>query len=180
MAKKNVINLAKKKSDTSAQKNSKTASKKNESSLIELENDRDVMVKKKVEELLSDIDLTNKQKEEVNRIGYEHEEGIQWLKEQMSELSKTNDDLRKELGESKEEYKKLYEKYNTSAKNVTIDNEDSGVKNTVIKLFNEIQTNYINMGKDSKTGRSNLIIPPLAFMNRMVTFFPFLNKYKKI
>lgn len=156
MAKKNVINLAKK----STANNKKNNSNKDDSKLIELEDDRDIMVKKKVEELLGDIDLTNKQKEEVNKIGDKHEVGIKWLKDQMSDLSKENDKLRKELAESKS-------------------SKGDNVKTNVIKLFNEIQENYIKMGKNSY-GRSNLVIPPLAFMNRLIIFFPFLKQFKKV
>ena len=56
---------------------------------------------------------------------------------------------------------------------------DGQIKNSVVKLFNEIQENYFSMGKNPHTGQPNLIIPPIAFMNRMIQFFPFLDNEKK-
>ena len=46
------------------------------------------------------------------------------------------------------------------------------------KLFNEIQDNYISMYNPA-TGKSGLVIAPIAFMNRLIMFFPFLESEKK-
>lgn len=169
MTKKNVIGLAKK-------TNNKLVDVESKDELIEITDDRDAKVKKKVAELLEGIELTPKQKEEIIELDTEHKQGVEWLEEQVALLSESNEKLRQELADSKEDYKKIFEENQDLKKGVVI--SDDIVKNNVIKLFNEIQENYFKMGKNAQ-GQPNLVLPPVAFMNRMIMFFSFLNKHKK-
>jgi hypothetical protein len=125
--------------------------------------ERDAKAKENVEELLKDINLYPEQKEVKVVLDKNSKE---WLENQISLLSDDNEKLRKEMGGLKEENEKL--------KN---SNGDIAVMNKVIDFFNDFQNNYIP-GVDVM-GRPNMLIWPLAFMNRMVDFFPFLASGKK-
>jgi hypothetical protein len=123
---------------------------------------RDAKAKEKVEELLKDINLHPEKEKKVVL----DKNSKEWLEDQISLLSDDNEKLRKELGTLKEENEKL--------KN---SNGDIAVMNKVIDFFNDFQNNYIP-GVDPN-GRPNMLIWPVAFMNRMVDFFPFLASRKR-
>lgn len=130
-------------------------------------------VKRKVNELISSIPSELKNNDEVFELeGEDTKVGNEWLEEQIDLLSQEVERLRKELAESKGDYKKLHEDYMKLSKNKNVEYLDTELNKKVVAFFDDVQTAYMKMGK-------NLQIVPPAFLNRMVTFFPFLKKYKK-
>lgn len=182
--KKNMVKLAKKtttKKKTAVKSTpkpkKKTTTKNND--ILELDetktkkglSDRDLKAKQRVEELLRDVKLTKTDdKEIVVRDNKGDEKSLEWFEEQTTLLSDEVEKLRSELSNAKQLIKKYEEGGNTSTQDL---------KPIVIKLFNELQENYIRSGFDSY-GRSNFVIYPKAFINRVAKFFPFLEKIKKI
>jgi uncharacterized small protein (DUF1192 family) len=152
------------------------------------EEERDLKAKETVNELLKDVNLNlDKNNEIINtssNIGTkENKSGVEWLEEQVALLSEENERLHNEAIQAKDDYRKIFDDYqrikNKGSVILNENNDDNIIKSTVIKLFNEIQANYFNMGMNQRTGQPNLILPPVAFMNRMIMFFPFLIDEKK-
>lgn len=149
--------------------------------------ERDIKAKQKVQELLKDVDLTLDKTAESDDELLEVAESekpvdvsLEWLEEQITSLSEVNEGLRIENAQMKEDYRRIFEE-NQRIKNgagITMNNDDSALKQSISKLFNEIQTNYLAMGKDMN-GFPNLVLPPVAFMNRLIMFFPFLQNEKR-
>ena len=164
--KNDVVSLAKK---TSTKKTvAKSATKKITAKKSAAE-ERDLKAKKTVEKLLEDSPIiTLDKKEELLEFDESSQEpnGIEWLEEQVTLLTQKNKALNLELNT-------IQFKQNTD---VSIGNDD--VKKIVIKLFNELQENYIKMGVD-KQGMGNFRIYTPGFLNRMIKFFPFLEKVKR-
>lgn len=156
--KKNLASLAKGKTKAKT-----TVAKKNEE-IKKASDDRDLKAKQKVEELLQDIKLTKEEEKKVETI--EEKKGVEWLEEQINILTERNDILEKEAVEAKENYKKLYESMQNQPQN------NPAVEAKVVELFDELQNGYLRFG-------GNFIIYFPAFLNRMVMFFPFLERYKK-
>ena len=164
--KNDVVSLAKK---TSTKKTvAKSATKKTTAKKSAAE-ERDLKAKKTVEKLLEDSPITTlDKKEELLEFDESSQEpkGIEWLEEQVTLLTQKNKALNLELNA-------IQLKQNTG---VLID--DGDVKKVVIQLFNELQENYIKMGVD-KQGMGNFRIYTPGFLNRMIKFFPFLEKVKR-
>lgn len=165
MVKKNMASLAKGKVQPNAQpkKTVKTIVEPKKE-IISVEDERNAKVKKKVEELLIEVDLTTNQNKNVNKddeiIEIVDEQGVDWLREQITLLSEANEDLREKLANKN-------------------DGVDKSIKMNVIGLFNEIQDNYIKMGKNMY-GQPNLILNPNQFIDRMMVFFPFLKEIRRV
>lgn len=119
--------------------------------------------KNRVEELLYGSDVSEKDKKEIIALDNKKMEQVEWLEQQNKLLSDGYEEARAEVAQMKERLAK---------------NESIQIENQVIKLFEEIQGNYISMGRN-KYGESNLRISPPAFLNRMIMFFPFLKGYKR-
>ncbi len=184
MAKGNLMSLAKKgnekKNDPKAKKNEEKKETK-EVVVLSPEEERDLKAKEKVKELLKDVDLTpDKDKnDELIQVDDEIDEpvGVEWLEEQLTLLTEQNAALKAELELAKADYAKLFAEFQR-IKNSGVVGDDK-TKETVINLFNEIQAHYFQSGFHPTTGAPNLILYPVAFMNRMIMFFPFLGQYKK-
>lgn len=158
--KKNLAGLAKGKAKTT--KTTTTTAKKKTSNL-EVD-ERDLKAKQKVEELLQDIKLTKDDEKQPEKV--EDKKGVEWLEEQLQTLTERNEVLEKEAVEAKENYKKLHERMNSTP------TSNPDVEAKVVQLFDELQNGYLRYGK-------NFIVYFPAFLNRMILFFPFLEKYKK-
>ena len=171
MAKKNLISLAK--SGNKSTPTKKIVEKVAEKPKTPAE-ERDIKAKAKVEELLQDVQLTPDKKEDLLELEKEEVEapGAEWLEEQVSLLSEQNDSLRSELALAKADYSKIFEE-NQRIRNGTGSN-DGAVAAKVIELFNELQDNHIKLGTNPNTGVGNFRIYCPGFLNRMITFFPFL------
>jgi hypothetical protein len=134
---------------------------------------RDQKAKAKVEELLEDVQLTPDKKEEELLVLDETPEepkGVEWLEEQISLLAQDNERLKAEndvlLGENQQ--------FRAGANPV-----NDGIKTNVVSLFDELQQNHLRMGipAGSKVGNFRIYCP--GFLDRMITFFPFLSEYKQ-
>lgn len=179
MAKKNLAEIAKKGKGTTPKTAPKTAKPKKvienkETEVIEsiedktnevlnLIDDKQKKARIKVEELLQDIDMTQSVKKEIIEQDNEKNRNLEWLEDNYKLISDAYEKSRKEVSDLKEKLK---------------ENESYQTEKVVIKLFTEIQDNYFKMGKN-RYGEPNLVISPVAFMNRLVTFFPFLAEHKK-
>lgn len=176
MEKKAIIKSANKRRGRPPKKSTTTSKKKTSVK----KNDAKEKVKEMANELMNDIPLsvedhkktiTNSNTSLSESKDKKSESNNEWLAEQVGLLTEQVQTLRKQLADKNEEYDNLLKGGNHS---------DGQLKDTVIRLFSEIQTNYLSMGKNPVTKQPNLVIPPLAFMNRMVLFFPFLNEFKKV
>jgi hypothetical protein len=137
---------------------------------------RDFKAKQRVEELLSGVELTPKKEELLELESEEPKEGVDWLEEQVSLLSEQNEHLRSELSVTKADYAKLFDDMQRLKSG---GNVDDGTKTKVVELFNELQNAHLTMGYNPSTNAPNLIIAPVAFMNRLIMFFPFLQGLKR-
>lgn len=173
MAKKNLVSMAKGGTNktTKTGTTAKTTGKTKKS--LTPAKERDLKAKQKVEELLSDVELTQKKDGSLLEMENEPIKGVDWLEEQVSKLSEENSKLKNDLVTVKEDYNKLFSDFQKVKKGETpTPVPDTELKGNVVKLFDEIQANYMAMGK-------NFVIVPPAFLNRLITFFPFLKKQKK-
>lgn len=183
MAEKNLIKIAK--GNGNGKKPAVTAKKPAEKKVVETklspDQERNLKAKQTVEKLLEkvDLDITSPKKdnEELIELDSGPKSGVEWLEEQIGRLSEENSALKSELELSKADYAKVFDEYRRlkgGGGGVVLSNpdENSTLKVSVIKLFNEIQANYVAMGK-------NFVIVPPAFLNRLVMFFPFLQDEKK-
>ncbi len=179
MAEKNLIRIAK--GNGNGKKPAVTAKKPAEKKVVEEKPTpaelRDKKAKEAVKNLLDGVDLTPPKKdEELIELESGPKSGVEWLEEQMGRLSEENSALKSELELAKVDYSKMFDEYRKlkGGGGVVLSNpdENSALKVGVIKLFNEIQANYLAMGK-------NFVIVPPAFLNRLIMFFPFLQDEKK-
>ena len=178
VTKKNVISLAKSGTATAKKpvaKKRKPTARKSAKKLSPAQV-RDNKAKAKVEELLQDVDLSLDKKDDLlvlDEAPVVEGKGTEWLQEQVTLLSKTNGELRKKLAQSKKDYQKIL----TSKGGETA--TDGDVKKIVIDLFNELQENHLKLGVNPQTGVGNIRIYCPGFLNRLIKFFPFLEKVKK-
>jgi len=164
---KNLVNLATGKKPAAKKPQTKAKATKPPTA----EEERNLKAKAKVEELLSDVKLTPDSKDDLLELAPEEEEkGSDWLQEQVALLSSENEALKIELKTAKEDYARIFAKGGGQS--------DSEFKETIVKVFHELQSNYLNMGM-SPSGEPNFRIAPAAFINRLIVFFPFLQKEKK-
>ena len=174
MAEKNLLKLAKGDDKKKTTVTKKPTEKKVEKPISPAE-ERDMKAKQKVQELLKDVDLKPEMKEEIFEIEEEkiekpNGEGMEWLQEQVSLLSAKCENLKAELEVAKSDYAKILSEYQQLMNSPTT--VDGNVKANIIRIFDELQENHLNMG-------NNFIIYPVAFMNRLVMFFPFLAEHKR-
>lgn len=181
MAKSNLIKLAKNGKNIKNKPAPKPVVKKVEEKPLTPEEERDLKAKQKVEELLSDVSLVPKTSEEVLELddNKQEPEGVDWLTEEVTKLTAENEQLREDYAKILDENRRL--KGGRPA--VVIDEsesvDESLVKEKLLQLFNELQANYMRNPGVSQFGTPNFIIYPVAFMERMIMFFPFLGKEKK-
>jgi hypothetical protein len=157
-----------------------TEVKKTEVKPLTPEEERDLKAKQRVEELLQDVSLKltkDEKPEELLEVDDgEKVKNIEWFEEQIEALSAENALLKRDAEEAKENYAKilatLKQTKETGAVMLTNDNVDTELKAKVVRLFNEIQANHLSMGK-------NFIIVPVAFLNRLIMFFPFLQDERR-
>jgi hypothetical protein len=142
------------------------------------EEERDQKTKAKVNELLNGIKLTpdvDEKKEELLEVE-EEPKGVEWLEEQMSRLTEENEKLKAEANLAKEDYEHLYSTFQQQKNGVVLNDNpnasDTLLKTKVIQLFNEIQANHLALSY-------NFVIVPVAFLNRLILFFPFLDEHKR-
>lgn len=144
--------------------------------------ERDLKAKQKVKELLEDVPMTSPKQEEEKEVLIELDESkdTAWLSEQVNALIAENELLKGELLVAKNDYKKVFEESQKIRSGAGL-TDDSALKASVVKLFNELQVNYMKSPGMSPVypGIPNFTIHPVAFMERMVMFFPFLASEKR-
>ena len=134
--------------------------------------DREIKAKETVNRLLEDVSLlkgvTDKElvSVDVNKKNVETK-GIDWLEEQLQILTERNEFLENENQKIKADYFKIFNEHKSQ---ITTSNPNEN--DMVIRLFNELQDNYILLGDNFR-----VYFP--AFLNRMVMFFPYLRNYRK-
>ena len=136
------------------------------------EQERDLKAKQKVEELLKDSSLSEP-KDDLLVLEDEEPKGTEWLQEQLPLLTQQLEALKTELKTEQDKNAVLTKKLEDTG------GGDGEVTKAVHMLFDELQTNYIKMGKNQTTGGPNLVIAPTAFLNRLIQLFPFLAKKKQ-
>lgn len=177
MAKDNLISLAKGKNNVkkSSQVLKKPVPKAQEKHKTP-EEERDLKAKKKVEELLQDVDLEIINKEEKNVLdehSSENGQGIEWLTEQVGLLSEQNENLRNELAQAKDDYSRLLQDFQNKNGN---NNVNETILQNMLILFNELQNNFLGINAE-KTSWTTASIPHM--LKKMLSMFPFLETYKK-
>lgn len=135
------------------------------------EQERDLKAKEKVAELLKDSPLSES-KEDLLVLD-EDPKGSEWLQEQLPLLTQKIEGLQTELQTEQGKNAMLTKKLEDTG------GGDGEVTKAVHMLFDELQTNYVKMGKNQQTGGPNLVIAPTAFLNRLIQLFPFLAKKKQ-
>jgi len=133
--------------------------------------ERDLKAKATVEKLLSNVDLSPSKDELLEFDDDTPKEGQEWLEEQVTLLTQ-------QLEVAKADYTRIFNENQQIKSGVGIQGSDD-VKTNVTKLFVELQDAFLAMGKDPQTGAPNLIIFPVAFLNKLLAFFPFLKQYKR-
>jgi len=105
---------------------------------------------------------------------------VEWLEEQVANLTAEAETLRAEFSVLKTEYDKMYDDMQQLTENGSFPEQTtSNLQPVVVNLFRELQHNLITMGVNQQTGRPNFVINPVGFLNRMIAFFPFLELEKK-
>jgi uncharacterized small protein (DUF1192 family) len=114
----------------------------------------EVKAKKKIEDLLGNIELTPQEKKQAEtKISKEELGGIDWLSEQVDLLSKENQTLREQL------------------KKVDFENngEVSELKNKIKMFYNEIHIYFNKWG-------GKVTLNKKEFSSKFIKLFPFLNE----
>ena len=154
----------------------KPAAKKPVAKKLTPAEERDQKAKATVKELLKDSPITTPPQDDLLILDESDKEpkGVEWLEEQVTLQSTEIERLRVELATEKQNNVTLQEQV---AKGGGV--SDSELQKNVTTIFNELQTNYLKMGRNQQTNQPNLVIPPAAFMNRLIMFFPFLKGLKR-
>jgi len=148
--------------------------------------ERDLKAKQKVEELLEGVPMTPTEMEkkeavlELDETVQAEVQGTDWLTETVSALTAENQLLHAEMETAKLSYEKIYNENQRLKSGVGIV-DDGALKAKVVNLFNELQFNYSKSPGMSPVypGIPNFVIHPVAFMERMIMFFPFLANEKR-
>jgi len=190
MAKKpstNVVNLA-----TARKKTGKTAPAKPkeevvvEEPVVEVEPSIDELAEARVKNLLKDVDLIPKKEEDLLELDEDdgQPKSLEWLEEQVGALGTENERLRLEASEAKENYNKLYAKYEqvksggAPTGGIVEENlvPDSLVKRGAVALFDEFQSEYMRHPRET---RAFTQITLVALIKKMLDAFPFLEEHRR-
>lgn len=174
MAKEGLMNLAK-----SSKKNeviAKKVEKKKVEKPISPEEERDIKARATVAELLQDVPLTLEKQEKLieidNNPSTEDVKSKEWLEEQVELLGDSNKNLKAELELAKGDYQRIFADYQKLKQGTNVGSVEGQVAQNVARVFIELQSNYFQHGQ-------NFIIHPVAFMNRLIMYFPFLQSEKR-
>jgi hypothetical protein len=154
--------------------------------------ERDLKAKETVKSLLDGVDLSiTKPKEDLLEVADDDtppipgDGGDIWLQEQVAALTSENENLRNELSVAKSDYQRIFNE-NQQIKNGLGVQTDGDLKNGILTIFHELQSNYMKMGFSSAPrqevipqGEPNFRIAPAAFINRLIMYFPFLKDQKR-
>lgn len=142
---------------------------------------RDMKAKKKIEELLEDVNLNinkedNIQDEEEEIVeSKEHGEGVEWLEEQVVALTSENEILTNELFQAREDYTKIFERFQNNGDSPNNLMNETLVQN-VLYMYNELQNNFTGNNQEHQRWS---IVQIQYLLNQMNSLFPFLENYKR-
>jgi hypothetical protein len=140
------------------------------------EEERDIKAKETVEKLLEGVELVPKKENDTVEIETTvHKEGKEWLEEQVGLLSEQVEQLRSELGQSKEDYTKIYQELQLKKGNPKDLLNETLVQNVVL-MFNELQANLTGRNQE-RTPHDIVKIDYL--LNQIMLLFPFTEQYRK-
>ena len=150
--------------------------------ILTKEEERDLKAKEVVKELLSDTDvdltLTAKPKEDLLEVEQEPTGGDIWLQEQVAALTSENQLLKGEIEVMRTDYQKMLNENQRIKSGAGVQN-DGELKNGILTIFHEIQSNYLKNPGLTPYGTPNFVIVPPAFLNRLIVYFPFLQNEKR-
>ena len=147
------------------------------------EEERDLKAKEVVKELLSDsevdLTLTPKPKDDLLEVEEQEPTGNDiWLQEQVAALTSENEVLRGELEVMRVDFQKMLNENQRIKSGAGVQN-DGELKNGILTIFHEIQSNYLKNPGLTPYGTPNFVIVPPAFLNRLIVYFPFLQNEKR-
>ena len=144
--------------------------------------ERDLKAKETVKSLLDgvDLDITPKEKkeEELLEVDSVVSQNSDWLQEQVALLASENEILKAEAAVAKADYQRIFAE-NQAIKNGAGIQGDAELKNGILTIFHELQSQYLKNPGMTPYGSPNFVIVPPAFINRLIVFFPFLAKEKR-
>ncbi|MFA5366408.1 MAG: hypothetical protein WC333_00595 [Dehalococcoidia bacterium] len=163
-------------------KSDKKSEKQEEEKTLTPEEERDLKAKQMANTLLQEVRLP-KIGEQANDDLLEVDDrpntmSTDWLTEQMTLLTEENERLRKEAEVAKEDYAKIFREYQQMKTNAGIVDENA-LKIKVVEYFDELQNYFISKGYNLNSGNGNLIVKFPAFLEKIVSFFPFLANKRK-
>lgn len=145
------------------------------------EEERDLKAKETVKNLLdgAEIDLTAKPKEEdLLEVDETQVKSADWLQDQVALLTSENELLKGELAVAKGDYQRIFNENQRIKAGAGVQNDEE-LKKGVLTIFHEIQSQYMKNPGFRPDGIPNFFILPVAFINRLIVFFPFLAKEKR-
>lgn len=175
--KKNLVNLAKSGKKSTVKKIVKKQPVKKNVKKLNDDEKRDIKAKETVAKLLEESPIITLDPK-INEQTVPKEDliptikGVDWLEDQVSLLTEKNNKLTVDLELAKSDYQKLL-----MNKGGNVGSDD--LKVGLLKLFDELQENYIRMGVNPQTGIGNFTIYNPGFLNRLMKFFPFLVEMKR-
>ena len=166
--------------------NKKTTPAKKKEVVIEKkltpEEERDLKAKETVKNLLDDaeISLTPKVKENDDFLEVDETQvkSADWLQDQVALLTSENELLKGELAVAKGDYQRIFNENQRIKAGEGLQNDDE-LRKGVLTIFHEIQSQYMKNPGFRPDGIPNFFILPVAFINRLIVFFPFLAKEKR-
>ena len=145
------------------------------------EEERDLKAKETVKNLLdgAEINLTPKPKEEdLLEVDETQVKSADWLQDQVALLTSENELLKGELAVAKGDYQRIFNENQRIKAGAGVQNDEE-LKKGVLTIFHEIQSQYMKNPGFRPDGIPNFFILPVAFINRLIVFFPFLAKEKR-
>lgn len=135
--------------------------------------ERDVKAKQKVEELLSDVNLTPKKDDDVLEFDDSKPQDVEWLSEQVTALTSENELLRSEVEVAKNDYRKIFDENQKLRANVNIPHVSN---DGVLTLFNELQGNYLKYPQQTRNSTTVFV---RYMLDRMLDLFPETKKIRR-
>lgn len=130
--------------------------------------------KQRVDEILEGVPLGKKTELAIDKLDEVKEtNNLNWLKDQISDLSKTNEALEKELENSKNNYTKLFTEYSRLKENSNTPMSDGDIQRRVQIIFNDLNDNFLGHNKQ-RVAYKDAKLKPL--LEKFLKHFPFLMK----
>jgi hypothetical protein len=175
MAKNSLIKLAKgtDRNIVVKPKATKSAEKKSEKKPLSPEEERDIKVKERVDELLDGVDLKPKKDDELLEVENESPKGTEWLTEQIAALTTENELLKGELTVAKADYSKIFienQRLRSGA------NASTTSDNNILTLFNELQNHYL---KYPPAIKNQTDVNVKYLLDKMCDLFPIVLRVKR-